>query len=115
MTWASGYSFPLFLVYPVDMPDLSIFFSTAIDKGVYYTTEAGPGLEILSTDVALLTLGTASRPPSVFPVPLSPLLEPVSSVAFNLYNNLWSTNYIYWYPFFAGDQNFKARFKINFV
>ena len=22
LTWASGYNFPLFLVYPVDMPDL---------------------------------------------------------------------------------------------
>ena len=82
---------------------------------MYYTDQAGKGLEILSADVALLTLGTTSRPPSVFPVPLTPLSQPIHSAAFNLYNNLWSTNYIYWYPFFQQDQNFKARFSVNFV
>ena len=92
-----------------------VVFSPAVDKGVYYTDQSGTGLEILSTDVALLTLGTMSRPPSVFPVPLTPLSQPVRSAAFNLYNNLWSTNYIYWYPFRQSDQNFKARFTVNFV
>ncbi|XP_076436514.1 uncharacterized protein LOC143276017 [Babylonia areolata] len=87
----------------------------AIDKGVNYTSQRGAGLQILSQDVALVTLGTDTRPPSVLPVPLSPICHPVRSATFNLYNNLWSTNYIYWYPFLQEDAAFKARFSVSFV
>lgn len=122
LNWWPGYYF-----IPIISQDQSVntvmtklccimFYSfSAINKGVYYLNKNQTGLQILSPDVALLTLGTASRPPSVFPVPLTTPTEPFISVAYNIYNNMWNTNYIYWYPFFQEDQNFKARFYVNFV
>ncbi|XP_025114212.1 uncharacterized protein LOC112576153 [Pomacea canaliculata] len=87
----------------------------AINKGVYYLDGNQTGLEVLSPDVALLTLSTASHPPSVFPVPLSAPSEPFTSAAFNIYNNLWTTNYIFWYPFLPEDLNFKVHFYLHFM
>ncbi|XP_070176101.1 uncharacterized protein [Littorina saxatilis] len=88
----------------------------AINTGVVYTDPQAEvkGLNITSQDVALLTLATTSRPPSVFPVPLTTPSE-IRTAAFNLYNNLWNTNYIYWYPYSQEDGDFKARFGITFL
>lgn len=36
-------------------------------------------------------------------------------MAFHMYNNMWDTNYILWYPYKEGDEDFKARFKIVFI
>lgn len=60
-----------------------------------------------------------ARPPSVL---LNQQMEPmrtanVSGVAFNLWNNVWSTNYPFFYPYriFQGsDPNFTYVFEIEF-
>ena len=47
---------------------------------------------------------------TVFPVPLTPIKQ-AAGVAFNLHNNIWSTNYVMWYPFDnEEDSDFKAIF-----
>ena len=39
--------------------------------------------------------------------------EPERGVAFNLWNNLWSVNYIFWYPFEDADRSFGVRFSVD--
>ena len=35
-------------------------------------------------------------------------------VAVSLWNNLWSVNYVFWYPFAPEDASFLYRFKLVF-
>jgi len=51
--------------------------------------------------------------PHIFPAPLQPLTGPISGFAFNIYNNIWDTNYIMWYPYRDADAHFRARFHID--
>ena len=93
---------------------------SAVDDGVYYINNFGQGLQLLTQDVPLVSIATRQRPPSPFPVPLKPISQKeLTGVAFNLYNNIWDTNYILWYPYHdamnsSNPGDFKARFKINF-
>ncbi|XP_052061610.1 uncharacterized protein LOC127701658 [Mytilus californianus] len=84
----------------------------AVDKGVYYTDNNCKGLEILSYDVALVNVLTPQHYVSPIPLPLKPLNE-VNGMAFNLYNNIWDVNWIFWYPFEKRDLDQKFRFRIN--
>jgi len=47
--------------------------------------------------------------PTPFAAPLTPLKQ-ISGVAFNLHNNIWNTNYPFWYPFIDEDADLKAKF-----
>ena len=71
------------------------------------------GLEILSPDSAVVNLLTPKDYVSAIPLPLSPI-QSVNGVAFNLYNNVWETNYIFWYPYRKIDIDQKFRFRLNF-
>lgn len=42
------------------------------------------------------------------------LPKPQDGVAFSLWNNLWSVNYVFWYPFSAADRSFGYRFALRF-
>jgi hypothetical protein len=35
-------------------------------------------------------------------------------VSYNIYNNIWNTNYVLWYPFKDEDADMKARFSLRF-
>ncbi|XP_046551245.1 uncharacterized protein LOC124260970 isoform X2 [Haliotis rubra] len=88
----------------------------ATDQGMYYTVSDGSGLGLLTSDVPLVYVGTKGHPPSPFPVPLNPITQQdITSMAFNFYNNIWNTNYILWYPYHKGDENFKGRFQVEFI
>ena len=89
----------------------------AVDShGIFYTRPDGTGLQLVSQDVPLVSVGTRSREPSPFPTPLQPIKqEEITGMAYNLYNNMWDTNYIEYYPFKEEDKDFKARFQINFI
>lgn len=84
----------------------------AVDKGVYYTDSRNQGLSIDSPDVAVVNVLTPGSRPSVIPVPLKPI-KAVDGMAFNLFNNVWDVNFIFWYPFEKRDVNQKFRFKLN--
>ncbi|XP_046330094.2 uncharacterized protein LOC124113675 isoform X1 [Haliotis rufescens] len=85
-----------------------------IDKGVYYVDSASKGLEILSPDVAIATMLTSTSPLSAIPNQLSPLKD-VNGVSFNIFNNVWNVNYIFWYPYLLDDMNYRSRFFITFL
>ncbi|WAR01890.1 hypothetical protein MAR_008448 [Mya arenaria] len=88
----------------------------AVDSDVLYTTDSGAGLQVAARDTPLVSLGTVSNIPSPFPIPLAPIQQgEITGFAFNLYNNMWDTNYILWYPYIQEDENFKARFQVNFL
>ena len=48
-------------------------------------------------------------------MPLKPIPDTITGVAFNMYNNVWDTNYIFWYPYLKDDVDHRARFSIKFV
>jgi hypothetical protein len=82
-----------------------------LDDGgaTYLATDLG----ISSYDVPVASPIIKSRPISAFPAPLTPFVDDITGFAFNIYNNIWETNYILWYPYLPEDANFKARFRVN--
>lgn len=89
---------------------------SAVEKGVSLIDSAGKGLQIFTVDVPTVFIGTTGHVDSPFPVPLHPFLcSTIRTMSFNLYNNIWNTNYIYWYPYEKEDADFKARFGLRFV
>jgi hypothetical protein len=52
--------------------------------------------------------------PTVLPFPAPGDSPPLDAMAYNLHNNVWDTNYIYWFPFVKGDESWRARFLVTF-
>eukprot|EP00123_Amoebidium_parasiticum_P011468 comp20732_c0_seq1/m.27111 comp20732_c0_seq1/g.27111 ORF comp20732_c0_seq1/g.27111 comp20732_c0_seq1/m.27111 type:complete len:818 (-) comp20732_c0_seq1:638-3091(-) len=72
-------------------------------------------LRIESLDSAIVTPLTPNIHPYGFllPAPISPLQPTdINGMAFNLFNNVWNTNYILFYPFLKEERNMKFRFNI---
>ena len=92
-----------------------LFVVAGIDEGFSYINTNGRGWRVSSPDVPLACIVTSEQEATVFPVPLTTITSPVKAVAFNLYNNIWNTNYILWYPFAKEDGDFKARFSVERV
>jgi len=86
---------------------------TAINKGVYYVDDKMKGLEIVSLDSALVNVMTDLYFVNEIPYPL-PSISTVTGMAFSMYNNVWETNYIFWYPYRKEDSEQKFRFSLNF-
>ncbi|KAJ8302872.1 hypothetical protein KUTeg_019268, partial [Tegillarca granosa] len=84
-----------------------------VDRGVYYMNGKSQGMEIMSYDAGLVNVLTPEWGVNALAIPLKPISS-VDGMAFNLYNNLWDTNYILWYPFEQQDKDQKFRFRINF-
>ena len=86
------------------------------DNGAIYSkSDLKTGVRIRSLDVPIACPILANDAPHIFPVPLQPLTgQQLVGMGFNVYNNLWGTNFIMWYPYLDGDENFKARFKLEF-
>ena len=96
----------------------------ALDRGIVYgdDMEDPRSLRIGSLDVPTVKLGAgnasldANAPPleglNPAPVPndVDPRLE--NGAAFNVYNNLWETNAIQWYPFLQEDKDWTFRFSM---
>eukprot|EP01105_Mastigella_eilhardi_P016897 TRINITY_DN3872_c0_g1_i1.p1 TRINITY_DN3872_c0_g1~~TRINITY_DN3872_c0_g1_i1.p1 ORF type:complete len:728 (+),score=198.55 TRINITY_DN3872_c0_g1_i1:284-2467(+) len=65
------------------------------DWNAAYATDDGAGLYLRSLDGPLASVGVLDA----FPVPLTPAESIANGVGFNLWNNLWGTNYVQWFPF----------------
>ena len=62
-----------------------------------------------SLDTSVLCVGY----PNPFPTPPSPpALD--DGFAFNIFNNIWGTNYITWYPYMEENKSSKYRFTLNY-
>ena len=83
------------------------------DNGMYYENST-QSIQIFSLDVPVVIMSTETYPyHSAFPTPLEPIKDKIIGGGFNVYNNIWDTNWIFWYPYSRGDQDFKARFSIR--
>lgn len=100
--------------YNCAIPVTSIFSIAAVNRGVYYVDSQMKGLEIASPDAALVNILTADDFVTEIPLPSLPISD-VDGVAFNMYNNVWETNYIFWYPYRKEDTDQKFRFRLNFL
>eukprot|EP01111_Echinosteliopsis_oligospora_P018725 TRINITY_DN8746_c0_g1_i1.p1 TRINITY_DN8746_c0_g1~~TRINITY_DN8746_c0_g1_i1.p1 ORF type:complete len:564 (-),score=154.55 TRINITY_DN8746_c0_g1_i1:70-1761(-) len=80
-----------------------------VGQGVQYTQGANT-LSVIGFDTAVVNVG----PLNVFPTPLG--VYPSSSLgsSFVLYDNLWGTNYVMWYPFLEGEDQLLFRFQLVF-
>jgi len=70
-------------------------------------------LAVRSLDVPVACPLLIGQDPRVYPAPIQPITSDVVGVAFNIYNNVWETNYILWYPYLDSDSDFKARFVVD--
>lgn len=66
-----------------------------------------------SPDVPVVCPLVNDELPHIFPAPLRPLYGHITGFAFNIYNNIWDTNYIMWYPYHDRDADFRARFYVD--
>ena len=74
------------------------------DWGITYTS----GPSFYARDTSLVCIG----PPTPFPTPMEqPSVD--QGFAFNLFNNIWGTNYIMWYPYLKEDASSKYNFLIT--
>jgi hypothetical protein len=79
-------------------------------NSLHYSSPGGE-FDITTKDLGLACAGA----PNPFPIPLDeqPDLQD-SGFSFNIYNNVWGTNYIMWYPYLDEDQSSLYRFTANF-
>ncbi len=69
----------------------------------------------MTFDVPIAAISTTKVPATALPAPITPIRANITGISFNFYNNIWDTNYIFWYPYLQKDANFKARFTIDFL
>ena len=83
---------------------------------------APAALAVRSLDAALVAPGNVTspwewdayqRPGTNSTHPAAVGCNPLDGFAFNLFNNLWSTNYILWYPWRAQDASSRFRFRFS--
>lgn len=80
---------------------------------MYYINNKFQGLEILSLDAAIVNILSESDSVSTLPVPIPPVTD-MDGFSYNLYNNVWETNYIFWYPYKQEDVSRRYRFTLSF-
>lgn len=86
----------------------------AINRGMYYINKKVQGMKIISQDAAIVNILSGSSEVSTLPIPSPPLTD-MYGVSFNLYNNVWETNYIFWYPYKSNDGSRRYRFSLRFM
>ena len=62
-----------------------------------------------SLDVPCISAGN----PSPFPTPRDGVPDMRLGLGYNVFNNIWNTNYVLWYPFDDADKDLKARFSLK--
>lgn len=80
-----------------------------VDADVTATNAAGAALAIGAPDAPLACFGE----PTIFPIPTNQTADRTQGVSFLLEDCLWNTNYPFWYPFIAGDENFRWRWSLT--
>eukprot|EP00755_Sulcionema_specki_P007695 Sspe_Gene.5654::Locus_1877_Transcript_1_4_Confidence_0.750_Length_862::g.5654::m.5654 len=68
-----------------------------------------------SMDAAIVSPSASDDPPSPFFSSMeAPRPGTVTGMGFNLWNNIWETNYAFYYPFLrgVGDENMRFRFEV---
>eukprot|EP01079_Euglenida_sp_SAG-EU17-18_P006387 gene6387-1139_t len=68
-------------------------------------------VRLTSLDVPIVCVGK----PTPFTTPRNEPPDMAFGVHFNLYQNIWNTNYILWYPYLDDDKNSRFRFEMDIV
>ncbi|CAF1051516.1 unnamed protein product [Rotaria sordida] len=71
-------------------------------------------IDVKSFDAPIACPILKDKEPTVLPFPAPGNSPPLDGIAYNLHNNVWDTNYIFWYPIVSGDESWRTRFLINF-
>ena len=71
----------------------------------------GVGFELTSMDVPVMCAGKATP----FPTPRTGPPDMAHGVSWNIYQNMWNTNYVQWYPFRKADRHVRSRFRMRFL
>ena len=66
-------------------------------------------LTLSSLDVPVVSAGS----PSPFPSPRTEAPDMDGGIHFNIFQNLWNTNYVLWYPFREADRHLRSRFELE--
>jgi len=77
-------------------------------EGLVYTN-GEVSLTIQFKDSPIVTFGE----PNAFPTPLDTSPDFLKGLSFNLWNNLWGTNYIMYYPYNLEESDLKFRFYLK--
>ena len=92
-----------------------MFLAVASADGVEYKDDKCL-LVVKSHNVPIVNVLTGHEFAHTFPAPLSPIKFPeIEGFSFNMFNNVWETNYIMWYPYLDEDKDFKALFTIEML
>ncbi|KAH3758229.1 glycoside hydrolase [Pelomyxa schiedti] len=80
---------------------------TTADFGFQFTLADESGFfAVGSLDVPLVSVGVLDP----FPTPLTPFTSVDNGISFNVFNNMWGTNYVQWFPFIDEDKTTAYRF-----
>jgi hypothetical protein len=77
-----------------------------------HKSEPAHTVTIDSLDAPLLSAIGTDRPPSVLLNRQMETMKDVFGVHYNLYNNAWSTNYPFFYPFLEEDKDIRYEFEV---
>jgi len=101
-------------VSPTDVINGGSQFQHSVWDGVTYSNpnEESPYLSVRSPDVPLVSPVTTLSPATPLTQNLTSLPGDMLGFAFNIYNNVWDTNYILWYPYLKGDENLRTRYQV---
>ena len=72
---------------------------------------AAGGINITSLDVPVVCVGEMTP----FPSPRTEAPDMAQGVHFNIFQNIWNTNYVLWYPFLPADRTIRSRFELAFI
>ena len=82
--------------------------SNNTESDAVYADE-GSSFVLSSLDVPIVSTGTAS--PFISPRTRKPDMD--GGVHYNIFQNIWNTNYVLWYPFRDEDVNTRSRFHLE--
>ncbi|CAH1791040.1 unnamed protein product [Owenia fusiformis] len=92
-------------------------------EGLLYKDGVNRQFSLKSPDVPLISpivytsMPTPTYGPTPFPVPLGQITrgECVAGIGYNIHNNVWSTNYVLWYPLVDEDKDMRYRYYLAFI
>lgn len=81
-------------------------------EAAHYSDETADGgaFELTSLDVPVMCTGKATP----FVTPRTEPPDMAEGVSWNVYQNIWNTNYVQWYPFEEADRHIRSRFRMQF-
>ena len=101
------------MVFPTALTDRGAFY---LNKN-FYASVFSPDLPLVSPLVPASPNASQpiTEPLSAYPYRLEPIRSKpdIRGVAFNLFNNVWETNWIFWYPYLDEDKDFRARIYLS--